>query len=164
MEEKKLKHLELTQGVVNRLANNSALLKGWSVTLVAALLALSVATEQKIAFIWIALVPLIVFWILDAYYLWQERLFRAVYDNVRQKNEDDIDFEMNPQQFVSDERTWSATFWSTTLRLFYLSLIVTMFVVIGVLSSQTTTSEKDSSHSDIDGAQSTTPTKSRGNS
>ena len=50
MEEKKLKHLELTQGVLNRLANNSALLKGWSVTLVAALLALSVATEQKIAF------------------------------------------------------------------------------------------------------------------
>ena len=108
--------------------------------------------------------PLIVFWILDAYYRWQERLFRAVYDNVRQKSEDDVDFEMNPQRFVSDEPTWSATFWSTTLRLFYLSLIVTMFVVIGVLSSQTTASEKDSSHSGTDGAQSTTPTKSRGNS
>lgn len=103
--------------------------------------------------------PLLVFWILDAYYLWQEQLFRAVYDSIRQKSEDEIDFEMKPQRFVNDERTWSATFWSTTLRLFYLSLIVTMFVVIGVLSGQTTTSVKDSSHSGTDGAQSTTPTK-----
>ena len=99
------------------------------------------------------------FWILDAYYLWQERLFRAVYDSIRQKSEGEIDFEMKPQRFVSDERTWSATFWSTTLRLFYLSLIVTMFVVIGVLSGQATTSVKDSSHSGRDGARSTTPTK-----
>ena len=40
--------------------------------------------------------PLLVFWILDAYYLWQERLFRAVYDSIRQKSEDEIDFEMKP--------------------------------------------------------------------
>ena len=33
--ENKLKHLELVQGVVNRMSNNSFLLKGWAVTLVA---------------------------------------------------------------------------------------------------------------------------------
>jgi hypothetical protein len=34
-EESELKHLEFIQGVIARLANNSFLLKGWSVTLVA---------------------------------------------------------------------------------------------------------------------------------
>lgn len=33
------KHLALVQGVINRLAGNSFSLKGWSVTLVSALLA-----------------------------------------------------------------------------------------------------------------------------
>jgi len=35
--EKKLKHLEMLQGVINRMANNSFLLKGWSVVLISAL-------------------------------------------------------------------------------------------------------------------------------
>ena len=36
----KHKHLELIQGVINRLSTNSFLLKGWSVVLVSALFAL----------------------------------------------------------------------------------------------------------------------------
>ena len=33
--DKKLKHLELVQSVINRMASNSFMLKGWAVTLVA---------------------------------------------------------------------------------------------------------------------------------
>lgn len=57
----KLKHLELIQGVINRLAGNSFYMKGWAVVLLSALLVL-------------------VFWGLDAYFLWQERLYRVLYD------------------------------------------------------------------------------------
>jgi hypothetical protein len=32
----KIKHLEMIQAVISRLANNSFLLKGWSITLVSA--------------------------------------------------------------------------------------------------------------------------------
>jgi hypothetical protein len=39
--ESKLKHLELVQGVINRMAGNSFILKGWSVTLTSALFALA---------------------------------------------------------------------------------------------------------------------------
>ncbi len=39
--EAKLKHLEMIQGVVNRMASNSFQLKGWSVVLVSALFALA---------------------------------------------------------------------------------------------------------------------------
>ena len=123
--EKKLKHLEFLQGIINRMANCSFLLKGWSVIIVAALLALSAATQEKVALISISFVPVIVFWILDGYYLWQERLFRAAYDVVRTKDEDEIDFEMNTKAFVGGI-TWLSTIFSKTIILFYLSLLITM--------------------------------------
>lgn len=134
--EKKLKHLEFLQGIINRMANCSFLLKGWSVILVAALLALSSATQEKISLISISFVPIIVFWILDGYYLWQERLFRSVYNAVRTKDEDEIDFEMNPMAFIGKGKgnTWLSTIFSKTIFLFYLSLIITMTAVAVYLS------------------------------
>ena len=58
---RKLKHLELVQGVINRLSTNSFLLKGWSVFLISALLALSTA-DNRAAFGFIAYIPAVVFW------------------------------------------------------------------------------------------------------
>ena len=127
--EKKLKHLEFLQGIINRMANCSFLLKGWSVILVAALLALSAATQEKVALLSISFVPVIVFWILDGYYLWQERLFREVYNAVSEKTEDEIDFKMDTMDFVGGDNTWFSTIFSKTILLFYLSLIVTMTLV-----------------------------------
>ena len=127
--EKKLKHLEFLQNIIDRMANCSFLLKGWSVTIVAALLALSSVTQEKIALVLISFLPIILFWILDAYYLWQERLFRTVYNAVRKKNENEIDFEMNPMDFVGGPNTWLSTIFSKTIVVFYLSLMVTMISV-----------------------------------
>ena len=72
------KHLALVQGVVNRLAGNSFALKGWSVTLVSALLALA-AKDANVWLVAIALLPALTFWGLDGYFLGQERLFRGLY-------------------------------------------------------------------------------------
>ena len=130
MTEKKLKHLEMIQGIVSRLANNSFLLKGWSVMIVVALLALSAAIREKMALMCIAFIPLIVFWILDGYFLWQERLFRAIYEHVIKKEEDQIDFVMNPEDFISGCNTWIKTIFSMTLLIFYGALIITMVAVI----------------------------------
>jgi len=131
--EKKMKHLEMIQGIVNRLANNSFLLKGWSVTIVAGLLALSIATREKIALIYIAFLPIFVFWILDGYFLWQERLFREVYKHVSKKDESQIDFDMNPTDFISGRNRWIPTIFSNTLIIFYLSLLITLGIVIAFL-------------------------------
>lgn len=54
------KHLALVQGVVNRLAGNSFALKGWSVTLVSALLALA-AKDADTWLVAIALLPTLTF-------------------------------------------------------------------------------------------------------
>ena len=76
----KIKHLEFIQGVINRLASDSFRMKGWCVVLVAALFIL-LAREGRVEFIAVALIPVIAFWGLDGYFLWQERLYRARYDH-----------------------------------------------------------------------------------
>jgi hypothetical protein len=71
----KEKHLEFTQGVINRMGQNSFLIKGWTVTLVSALFALA-AKDANQKFVIVAYFPTIAFWLLDSYYLYQERLFK----------------------------------------------------------------------------------------
>lgn len=81
-EESWVSHLGFIQNVITRMAQNSYLLKGWTVTLVAAIFALSL-TLKSAGFIAIALLPVLTFAVLDAFYLRQEQLFRKLYDNVR---------------------------------------------------------------------------------
>jgi hypothetical protein len=77
----KVEHLKIIQGVISRMATNSFALRGWTVTLVAALFAFG-AREADRAFIVVAWIPVLVFAGLDAYYLWRERLFRKLYADV----------------------------------------------------------------------------------
>ncbi len=70
------KHLEIMQGVITRMAENSRSCKVWCVTLVAATLVLVARTgEPKHALI--ALIPSLLFMFLDSYYLALERAFIA---------------------------------------------------------------------------------------
>ena len=99
----KLKHLELIQGVINRLAGNSFYMKGWTVVLLSALLVLVVREDQGDLSL-LGLLPVLVFWGLDAYFLWQERLFRALYDRVRLVDAAEIDFSMDVGVVRADPR------------------------------------------------------------
>jgi hypothetical protein len=75
------KHLDLLQDVIKRLAGNSFLIKGWSVTLVTALLGLA-AEGARPELAALALLPALMFWGLCGYFLAQERLFRRIFDRV----------------------------------------------------------------------------------
>ena len=79
--ESKIKYLEMIQGVINRLANNSFMLKGWAVTLVAGIFVLASKDTDKL-YLLVAFIPAIFFWFLDSYYLRQERLYRSLYEKV----------------------------------------------------------------------------------
>ena len=103
--ENKRQHLKFIQGVINRLSTNSFLLKGWSVILVSALFALS-ASNSDISFIFLAYIPVAVFWWLDGYFLWEESKFRALYDHVRQLKESEIDFSMDTAGVKDQAGTW----------------------------------------------------------
>lgn len=128
----KIKHLEFIQAVINRMSANSFLLKGWSVTLVAALFALA-AKDANPKYVVIAYLPVLIFWLIDGYFLSQERLFRALYDDTRRKNDDEIDFSMDVRNFLGGRNSWPRAFFASTLVLFYASLIVMMLIIMYLL-------------------------------
>ncbi len=72
-------HLGIIQNVIQRMASNSTNCKAWCVTLVAAVLVI-VADKSNPDYAWIALLPIIVFSALDAYYLALEKAFRNCYN------------------------------------------------------------------------------------
>jgi len=130
--ENKRTHLVMIQGVVSRLAQDSFLLKGWSVVLVSALFALA-ANSSNQYFVYLSYFPAIAFWILDGYFLWQERLFRALYDKVRALNEKDIDFSMNTSELKSKNKSWCDAILSNTLIIFHGTIIGSIVVVMSIV-------------------------------
>jgi hypothetical protein len=72
-------HLSIAQSVIQRMASNSASCKAWCITLVAAILVI-VADKGKPNYALIAVIPTLLFLVLDAYYLALERCFRASYN------------------------------------------------------------------------------------
>lgn len=125
----KLKHLEFIQNVITRMNTNSFLLKGWTVTLVSALCALA-AKDGNIAFVFIAYIPIPVFWGLDAFFLSCEREYRELYNKVRVIEEDSTDFSMNTNSPSGGFMSWLESFISKTLFPFYGILLVITFALI----------------------------------
>lgn len=81
MLEEKVRHLEMVQKIISRLANNSFLIKGWCITTTLAGIGFFLSNYNPIT-------PFLIFfsvtisWILDSYYLRQERLYRKLYEAV----------------------------------------------------------------------------------
>lgn len=92
MSEEKVSHLSMIQGVISRMGQNSFQLKGWAVGIMIAIFTFA-GNQNDLRSILFTIIPLIVIWILDSYYLNLERKFRLLYDDVRKKK--DIDFSMN---------------------------------------------------------------------
>ena len=131
--ENKRAHLEMIQAVVTRMSVNSFLLKGWSVVLISALFALAAGNSQAL-FVYLAYFPAVAFWMLDAYFLRQERLFRKLYDRVRHLAETDVDFSMDTSVVDGEVAAWSAVVFSKTLLLFhgtvFGSIVIVMLVIV----------------------------------
>ncbi len=130
--EQKIAHLQMIQGAINRMAGNSFLIKGWSVTLIAALFALA-AAETNPLFVYLAYFPSFTFWVLDAYFLRQERLFRDLYDHVRNLSASEIDFSMDTTPFSGAVDSQFKVAFSETLRVFHGTILATIVVVMIVL-------------------------------
>ena len=114
----KIAHLGFIQGVINRMGSNSFLLEGWSVTLVAAVFALS-SKDADQRFVLLAYFPVIVFWLLDAYFLHQERLFRKLYEKVADDLISSEKFVLNTSIVRDEVTSVSKVFFSKTLLLFH---------------------------------------------
>ena len=72
------KEIDLIQGVINRMANNSFLLKGWLISLVAVVLAITketIVATQLSYFSLLLCLPVVLFWYLDAFFLHKEKCY-----------------------------------------------------------------------------------------
>lgn len=126
----KTEHLKLIQEIIKRMANNSFLLKGWCVSLVAAILAFASSGQDKANVLYISFIPVFIFWMLDGYYLWQERLYRKLYDKVRKQSDTEIDFSMNPMEFNSGRNTWVQSIFAKVNNIYYLSFLCILFLFL----------------------------------
>lgn len=130
--EQKVAHLTFIQGVIARMGQNSFLLKGWSVTIIAALFALA-AQGANGKYILVAYFPAIMFWVLDAFFLYQEKLFRKLYDKVASN-------EINSEQFIlkttlvkGEVEQFASVIFSKTVLPFHGCIIgVLLFVMFGI--------------------------------
>ncbi len=138
----KVKHLEMIEAIIARLANNSYTLKGWAITLVVGIITLSGKDQNKLYMI-MAYVPLIAFWLLSSYYLYIENLYTILYNDVRCKKEEDIDFNMGTVYIKHKKRIFAKSIFSTSQILFYGSsitfLTLTLIFVGAFHTAQVTT-------------------------
>ena len=133
--ETQMRHLEAIQGVINRMASNSFALKAIAGTITAAVIAYAGATAAPAARLVLSgILPVAVFWTMDARYLRLERLFRKLYDAVRKGNVTEP-FTMDLSPYGADvpktlqlARTWSVAPYYVPLVLVLLSLAYVMCV------------------------------------
>ena len=129
MEEQKRQHLEFIQSVITRMNTNSFQIKGMTITIVSALIAIY-ATTTNIAFVFLGIVPTLLFWFLDSYYLQQERKFRGVYNNVAGlKNDVEVKlYEMPIQKFQGGQYCFCKVFFSKTIAWLYGTIVLLLLV------------------------------------
>ena len=75
-------YLNLIQGNIARMAGNSALMKGFAATMIAAVLGMSVSESVQWYYIAISMIPVLAFIRLDIFYLQRERQYRNLYNIV----------------------------------------------------------------------------------
>lgn len=131
-DENKRSHLSMIQQIITRMGNNSFSLKGWSVGIMIAIYAFAGNNSHKAVVV--TLIPIIVFWILDAYYLMLERKFRLLYEDVRVKKENEINFDMNFNNVKVDLKALKKYGYvniliSKTILSFYLVCIATTLII-----------------------------------
>lgn len=114
-----LRHLADVQATITRMSQNSFVVRGWSVTLVSVLFAIALTRPHSGSPVAIVtLLPALIFWGLDAFYLHRERLFRELYrdvaarlDSTRSEQSGALLFDMRTERYHDAV----PPFWSTFL-------------------------------------------------
>jgi len=92
------KEIDLIQGCINRMAQNSFVVKGWLITLVTVVLALFPERVNINILCYVIIIVTIAFWYLDGFFLKMEKLYRWKYEWVihNRKENDKYKYDLNP--------------------------------------------------------------------
>lgn len=136
--ENKMAHLQMIQGVIDRMASTSALYKGFSATIVAGISAISF-TDINPWILLLAFAPVVCFFVMDVYYLRLEKKYRLLYEKVR--------LEKIPADFSLDARcdckelnivngTWLQCLKSPSIWIFYVPVLAIGIAVVALKFSE----------------------------
>lgn len=116
--EEQLKELEFIQNCISRMAKNSFSLKSWFLTLISAVLAFVYKEANGCVVLFCFIIPICIFWGLDAYFLRLERMYRKLYEwaiSERPKGNEEHYFDLSPNRFKSEVESLVETMFSNTL-------------------------------------------------
>ena len=127
----------MIEAIIERMAKNSFQLKGWSMTLIALVGAISAQGSDK-RFILLAFIPILGFWILDSFYLQQERKYKQLYKNVAEQDESQIDFNLDADKATGTAEEMAKLcfckgLFSITELCFYPLIAVALIILVIVL-------------------------------
>lgn len=128
-------YLDLLQSVISRMASNSAACKSWCITLVFAIV-VALIDKDKAHLVLIAILPTILFSILDCYYLALEKAFRDKYNNFIKKlhaghvGKSDL-FIISPETTIGYGQLIKSIK-SISIYPFYLTIVI-MIVLVGLV-------------------------------
>jgi hypothetical protein len=119
----------MIQAIIKRMADSSFLLKGWSVTMVTALFVLAANTSSKKYYL-LAWIPVLMFWFLDSFYHTRERHFRRLYDLIREKEPERIDFSMSTDEVKNKDKYFRMVFSISVFPFYFIILIIIMIAAL----------------------------------
>ena len=127
----------MIEAIIERMAKNSFQLKGWSMTLIALVGAISAQGSDK-RFILLAFIPILGCWILDSFYLQQERKYKQLYKNVAEQDESQIDFNLDADKATGTAEEMARLcfckcLFSITELCFYPLIAVALIILVIVL-------------------------------
>ena len=128
MKETKSKHIDIIQSTISRMAQNSFIVKGWVVTILIGLFVFLQKNESK-SDLFIYITPILFFWVLDSYYLWQERLFRKLYNKIIDDLTSESDLSMDTSTF-KENYSFFRTLFSVSELLSYGVLLVLVILLL----------------------------------
>lgn len=135
--EELFKEIDLIQGCINRMAQNSFMLKGWALTIFAGVTAFTKGENfsDPITLVCSTIIPFVCFWILDTFFLRTEKKYRKMYEDMltkRKVNNTEGQYELNPKTIKVD--SFLKVMFSITMVIFYgiplLSSIVLLVISV----------------------------------
>lgn len=137
----RIKHLEMVQAVIARLSNSAFVVRGWAVTVVGLLSGFAInSSNWQLALVSAA--TTVAFWGLDTYFLRAERLFRELYDAIRDEQAEIEPFFMAATSrhfrdfLIKNSRhcpSWREAFLAPALAILYGILIVAAGFIIAIV-------------------------------
>jgi len=124
-------YLKMLQNIIERFAWYSLCIKGFT-WLLLGVFSFRPALHTNKAIVCLSFIPVIFFWIWDSFMLFQERLYRVLFNNVASKDCSDIDmFRMFPYApDRSKKTTWIQAMLSWSEICFYFCILLTLLLVI----------------------------------